>query len=177
MRTMKQESRCDEPVKTCRGQRGRGLGRQGGILTWLILLMLSVPCGRPAAGNETAGAEAAVEAERARLQGTWTTAEVITAGKKEALATSLEFKGQEVTIQIQGQAPLKGAYALDPSQSPATMEITFMNNGTKVVLPAIYQCQGDVFQLCHSHHEGEPRPTAFEAGEKSVLAVFKRKKP
>jgi uncharacterized protein (TIGR03067 family) len=123
----------------------------------------------------------AAKGDREKLHGVWLATELTEGGKKvPAEGVRIEFKGNKITLAAKGQAAVTGMYTIDPGKTPATMDITFENDGKKVTVPAIYGLKGDDLKLCHPllpQGEGWVRPKAFEATAKTVLGTLKRQKP
>ena len=67
---------------------------------------------------------------------------------------------------------------LDPSASPAAVDLTVQEDGNKVrTFPAVYKLDGDGLQICWwFKDETKPRPTKPEKGEGLRLLVLKRVK-
>jgi len=141
--------------------------------TWLVLIMAAT---LHAAG----GPGDAAKRDREKLQGVWLATEFTEGGKKTpAEGVSIEFKGDKITTAAKGQWAITGTYAIDAEKTPATMDITFENDGKKVMVPAIYELKGDELKVCHPRIkvENKGRPKAFEATATTVLATLKRHKP
>jgi uncharacterized protein (TIGR03067 family) len=122
----------------------------------------------------------AATGDREKLQGVWRATEFIDGGKKTpAEGVSIEFKGDKITTTVRGQWSVSGTYAIDSEKAPATMDMTFENDGRKATVPAIYELRGDELKLCHpkTGAQGGVRPKVFEATAKTVFATLKRYKP
>lgn len=88
------------------------------------------------------------------------------------------MKGDETTVEINGNLLMKAKITLDPSKKPKAIDykITEGRNADKKVL-GIYELDGDTVKFCFSSPDAE-RPTDFTAkqGSKRVLSVWKRAK-
>jgi len=127
-----------------------------------------------------AGIASADEAEKdlKKLVGTWQTVSNVADGKKVAVD---EVKGMTIVIDAAGKwqalndgtAFLKGTVKLDPSKSPKAADWAI--DGTDMVVPGIYEVDGDTFKHCFAMTE---RPKAFESKEGSGVnySVLKRVK-
>lgn len=127
-----------------------------------------------------AGVGAADEAEKdlKKLVGTWETVSQTNDGKKMPFD---EVKDSTVVITADGKWEalkggtvfLKGTVKLDPSKSPKTADWAI--EGTEMVVPGIYEVDGDNWKHCFAMSE---RPKAFESKENSGVTyiVFKRVK-
>jgi len=127
----------------------------------------------------------AVERELKKLEGTWSTKELIYNGK-DFLASgksnfNFVFKGAEATIE--GNDAVKKEYAkirvkLDLTTKPKTMDITVAAGIQKdAVIEGIYELKEDELKICAKVF-GNERPTEFSSpeGASVVLLVLKREK-
>ena len=72
------------------------------------------------------------------------------------------------------------ALAVDPSKSPAALDLTFADGPKKgMVLKGVYRVAGDSLTICRGLTESDPRPDGFDApaGSNRVLAVWTRAQP
>ena len=132
----------------------------------LIAALVAIPA---AAGD-------AAKQAKDKLKGAWQSTKIVNAGKKVDRQGRVEFDGDQVKMTPMGKGTMVGKYAIDPSKSPATMDITIDKEGVMLMIPAIYELKGDELRICHAQGEGGVRPTAFEATEKTALATLKRDK-
>ena len=127
-----------------------------------------------------AGFTAADDAEKdlKKLTGTWQSVSHSADGKK---MTDDEIKGMTIVIDAAGKwealkdgtVALKGTVKLDPSKSPKSADWAI--DGTDMVVPGIYEVDGDNWKHCFHLTE---RPKAFESKENSGVnyVVLKRVK-
>jgi uncharacterized protein (TIGR03067 family) len=129
----------------------------------------------------------AVQKDKAGLQGTWKMVSVEQEGRKFPdkflEGKGLIFQGDKVTLT--GEADRKGTYAIDPTQKPATLDLTLpdleqdpKDEGTDKTRRWIYQLDGDNLKICGYESPGKDRPKEFvtKKGDQILLMVFKREK-
>jgi uncharacterized protein (TIGR03067 family) len=112
--------------------------------------------------------------EREKLEGTWTFQPAADGDKKtKGPGVRMILKGNTIAFET-GKKRTQGAYSVDPSKSPKTMDITMEN--VKGTIFAIYELDGDTLKLCH--HLGAmastKRPKTFAADKQTVLGILKR---
>jgi uncharacterized protein (TIGR03067 family) len=122
--------------------------------------------------------------ELKKLQGTWEAAKVTYNGddlsEDDTGKISMTVKGDQATVGASKK--IKGEYGkvklkLDPSTTPATIDISIAVGGQKgVTLEGIYKLEKDKLTVC-AKVLGMDRPAKFEspAGESIVLIVLKKK--
>jgi uncharacterized protein (TIGR03067 family) len=121
----------------------------------------------------------AVKREQKKLQGVWAVTEITDKSDAEKDKTMrVEFKGNKLTIKRGDKFLGTATYTVDPTKSPATMDLTIEKDGKQETILAIYELKGDTMRFCH--HDGKAagtsRPKTFEATPTTVLAVLKRQK-
>ena len=119
--------------------------------------------------------------EQKKLQGSWRPTDARLGDIKideETLAKStVLYEGERFTITI-GDSVQQGTFAIDPKQSPKTLDIFYTsgpNNGSTTV--AIYEIDGDNLTVCYSLNSNN-RPTELksEGDQTRLLVKFERKK-
>jgi uncharacterized protein (TIGR03067 family) len=86
-------------------------------------------------------------------------------------------KNEKYTFEI-GDMTETGTLKLDPSKTPATLDIKIADGPDKGKTQlAIYKLDGDTFTLCFARPE-QDRPKEFtaKAGSEHAVFVFKRQK-
>ena len=133
----------------------------------LIALLVAMPA---VAGD-------AVKDAKAKLKGNWTSTEVVKGGEKSDKSIRLKFDGDKVTVAVGGEDEITGKYAIDPSKSPATLDVTIEHDGQTAKVEALYEVKGDVLRICHAVDVlGGDRPTAIEATANTSVVTLKRDK-
>ena len=139
-------------------------------------------CAVSFAASGVAGAQADVEKELKKFQGTWTIESSVTGGT-ELPADQLEgfivtFEGNTHTLKKGDEVIQVGTHKLDPSQSPKTIDMTLTAGPNKgAVMLGIYEIDGDTLKACFDP-QGKKRPTEFKSapGSQNFLNVHKRVK-
>lgn len=142
-------------------------------MIFCILLAMTLAQPRPA-----------VDAELAKLQGSWALASETRDGKKAAPAaikgTILRLQGSDwsITGNTGAGTSAKGTITIDPAKKPKQVDST-QGEGPdqgKVYL-GIYKLEGDTQTACFAP-PGKPRPTAFASppGSGLLLQVWKRQR-
>jgi uncharacterized protein (TIGR03067 family) len=124
----------------------------------------------------------AIKAELKRFEGTWSYASIITDGKplteQELDGKRLILSGDRFTVTSSGD-PVRGIYAVDPTKSPKTLDVTFGDgpNAGKT-LKGIYELDRDNCKVCINMGD-QPRPTEFvsKPGDGHALEALKRQTP
>ena len=114
------------------------------------------------------------------FQGTWKQIAYERDGVKEPLDESgweprVTFSGNTFVVTLaDGSVPIKGAFKLDPTQQPKSMDMTdtFGADVGKTFL-AIYSLEGDRLVFCAAD-EGQDRPSSFKTIPGHVLRVNQR---
>jgi uncharacterized protein (TIGR03067 family) len=123
-----------------------------------------------------ASAGDAAKKDKDKLNGSWQSTEIVNGGNKSDLEVTLKFDGDKVTVTIKDKDAITGTYSIDPSKTPATIDLNLEKDGNALKVLAIYEVKGDELKICHTQGEGSDRPTSFEATEKTALATLKRQK-
>ena len=123
----------------------------------------------------------ATKEAKATLDGTWQVTAVtkngVEAGKDEVEAAKLVLSGETFAMH-QGANTMKGTFRVDPTQSPATIDLVLSEGGDAGEMHVgIYELHGDKLRICMTHKDKE-RPTKFESadGSGAVLVSLKRVK-
>lgn len=123
-----------------------------------------------------------LEAERARHQGVWVVTSFVTGGKESAeeLVRSITrtVEGDHVVWKREGKSFAGTTVTLDPSKSPATIDVT-PDGGPRRGEPVlgIYKLEGQTLAICMAA-PGKERPRAFqgEQGTGQTLMTFRRER-
>jgi uncharacterized protein (TIGR03067 family) len=119
----------------------------------------------------------AVKDAKAKLKGGWTSTEIVKGGDKSDMTVNLKFDGDKVKVAIGGEDPIEAEYAIDPSKTPATLDVSLEHDGNKITVKALYEVKGDVLRICHSVEvAGGERPTAIESTANTTVVTLKREK-
>jgi RNA polymerase sigma factor (sigma-70 family) len=128
-----------------------------------------------------AWAEKPTKEAKATLDGTWQVTAVTKNGvddsKDEVDAAKLVLSGETFALH-QGSKTMKGMFKVDPTQSPATIDLVLTEGGDRGEMHVgIYELDGDKLRICMTHKDKE-RPTKFESadGSGAVLVMLKRVK-
>jgi uncharacterized protein (TIGR03067 family) len=99
--------------------------------------------------------------ELAALQGTWVPLHYEEEGKKVQGAFHCKhlIKGDQVTVQVNGETKAEGKVVLDPTQSPKHLDFQFTSGQTDLL---IYVRAGDYVIYCGNR--GGKRPLEFVSG-------------
>ena len=142
--------------------------------SWFVMVMLAVGCAAAVAP------EAAEAGDAQRLSGVWV---AVSAERNGAPADDLKghrltFSGDRFTIRSKGKLLYQGAFRVDPSSKPATIDFTHARGGAKgKTWLGIYRLEGEALKICDNADDlAKGRPAAFstEAGSGRVLLSFKR---
>ncbi len=128
------------------------------------------------------GAEPPTDASKKdldRIQGQWTVQQAQRDGKDASPEArdkmTVKIDGNKLTIDDTESARAESAeLTLDPSKSPATVELKVTRPGHQETLQGIYKIDGDMLSICWTKNGGA-RPTEFatKAGSDQVLFVLK----
>ncbi len=133
-----------------------------------------------AAGASSAAADAN---DAQRLRGVWiaVSAERNGGPADDLKGHQLTFSGNRFTIRSKGKLLYQGAFRVDPSRKPATIDFTHTRGEAKgKTWLGVYRLEGDVLKICDNADDlAKERPAAFatELGSGRVLATFKRERP
>jgi uncharacterized protein (TIGR03067 family) len=127
-------------------------------------------------------AEATNAKEYRAFEGTWRFVAIQVGGRDlpaEGFKTSrLIFKGHDFTT-INDGGTSRGAFLVDATKTPKTMDITISQGAAKgVTFQGIYELKGDTYKICGSP-TGKDRPKEFDSkpGSGYIIQVLEREKP
>jgi uncharacterized protein (TIGR03067 family) len=128
-----------------------------------------------------AGDPADVQAERAKLQGTWQLVAEVMDGKEQPpdylrqIKLSFDAKGNW-RVEKGGEVLFQGTSAIDPAKNPRELDstLTAPEEHKGKVVRAIYKVEGDTYTQCWAVER--PRPKAFKADPTAGhnLSTYKR---
>ena len=124
-------------------------------------------------------AAAEVDAERAKLEGTWTAMSAQRDGKDaaELVGHQLEFEGERFRISAQGRTLYAGTYAIDPAPQPPHIDFRHVEGqAAGQTWQGIYWFEGRTLSICDNAADpAKPRPRELAAatGSGHVLIVFR----
>jgi uncharacterized protein (TIGR03067 family) len=114
-----------------------------------------------------------------RMQGTWVIESAVLGGKpfseEVRKITKMVIKDSTYTVTV-GQSPDAGTIALDPTQSPAMLDVIGTEGPNKgKIIPCIYEFDGDNLRICYDLR-CKARPTEFKSTEGTLhfLVTYKR---
>ena len=143
------------------------------LLCALALVALVAPGG--ARGDD----RAPVDAELARLRGTWTFERIEANGAALPMAQfagmAVTFDGERYAVTKDGAVVENATLKLDPSASPKGFEATVVDGpNAGASMHGIYELVDDTFKVCFAP-AGTTRPTKFEtASGPQTIVVHKR---
>ena len=136
------------------------------------------------AGAVTLGSVAAPrlkEPADARLPGTWRQVHAEFDGVNQTARNHNHWviTGATITIFMEGANRGQWTYRLDPSKTPAEIDLTSHVGQTPVTYPCIYKLDGDKLTLCLQNFPGRGRPKNYETSRDSgiVKYVYVRARP
>jgi uncharacterized protein (TIGR03067 family) len=95
-------------------------------------------------------------------------------GKDEERLVTI--KGDRITAKLGGMED-PATFKLDASKDPPRIDITKNRDCKKERNYGIYKLDKDVLTICATEMAGpEDRPTAFKAGDKTILIVLRKRK-
>ncbi len=121
-----------------------------------------------------------------RLRGEWTFVRWVTNGRERSEEEMEErrvfFDGATVTFRQPNLPDEKARIVLDPTTSPALIDLTYLEGRRKgQTVEGIYRLEGDTLSLCLNTRKGPPkhRPLEFAStpGSSLILYVLKRAGP
>lgn len=119
-----------------------------------------------------------------KLQGTWRivsgTIDEDKLGEAQVLGGTLVIEGTKYKMRNKkGEDPTMpadvGTFAIDPSKTPAQIDLTYDFLGSPTTGKGIYALDGDSLKICYDFTT-ENRPGNFEAKKGQVTLVLKREK-
>lgn len=132
------------------------------------LTSISAHCYGLATTEEAPQAE--VKKAQSPIEGTWVATDSWDGvDKEEDLAIRLEFKGDKVIANFEGDSEIAG-YTIDPKKQQII--ITSENE----IIKGIYKIEKDILTLCYNS-ENEGFPETFEIGEDKAVILLKLKMP
>ena len=83
-----------------------------------------------------------------------------------------------MTVTYDNGNSLDATMKLDPKAKPATIDLTWTENGKEATVPGIYKIDKDTLTICYEHNVLGVRPKEFKSGDggKTVLMVYERAK-
>jgi uncharacterized protein (TIGR03067 family) len=122
----------------------------------------------------------AAKNDLSKIQGEWVVQQAQRNGKdapeKARESIKIKIDGSKITISdAQSVRDETAEITLDPSKSPATIDLKPSRPGGEELVPGIYKLDGEMLTLCWTK-QGGGRPTEFstKAGDDHVLFVLKR---
>jgi uncharacterized protein (TIGR03067 family) len=120
------------------------------------------------------------KADLAALQGTWLVQRAVRNGDeapdvvRDVLRVTIS--GRTLTIRSADDVTtVEDEVTLDPSKSPAQINLKPVRSKTQAMLFGIYQIDGETVRLCWTEGGG-PRPTQFASAPGSKVALVELKK-
>lgn len=123
----------------------------------------------------------ASEGTKSELEGTWDLISVQQDGKDLEVKkeTKMVTTGNKFVLKVGDKVIVAGTFALDPSKSPKTTDVTYTEGPDKgKTLKGIYEISGDTSKFCRAGTPEQERPTEFvtKAGTGGLASVYKRAK-
>lgn len=157
----------------------------GGVLLALVLTL---------AGGAARAEAPEIDAERKALNGTWEATHRERGGENKAIPSpgvvekriALTFSGESVTVTIdlpvgdgtQGvnEVAVRGTYRIDPSKTPAELELVFKPDGREIKIPGIYRLGTDSLVVASPQPGKGERPKDFKSKEGDGVDVISYKR-
>lgn len=122
----------------------------------------------------TRKAESKARTDAELVEGTWVIVGLEAGGKAEPEANyrgnTLTFTQNKATLKEGKYAPIDFAWALDPTKSPKTIDLT----AKAVTIRGVYRFDGDDLTLCLSIGPNRPTDFATKAGGDTEVFTLKR---
>jgi uncharacterized protein (TIGR03067 family) len=131
----------------------------------------------------TRGARADVAEEAMKkLEGNWTVVSAVSNGEKmpdeDAKKMKFVIGGNKITVTERENSPEIATLKLDPSKTPAWMDITPdkgpSTRPADATVAAIYKLDGDTLQICFNKDSNKDRPKDFSDPKSSLLTLKKQ---
>jgi uncharacterized protein (TIGR03067 family) len=115
--------------------------------------------------------EGGAEADREKLQGTWTVTKYYGGQSERPLPKKpAVFKGEKLEFPTLADGM---TFKLDPSKSPKQIDIVPTSGADKgEVYPGLYELEKDTLKLAVVARAGADRPTAFESKKRADPALY-----
>lgn len=114
------------------------------------------------------------------LQGSWELVSMQWDGRNYpgAVTGRILIQGDKAT-SFGGEKPVTYSLEIDPSQSPAQLNMLMKVEGELRIKQCIYKIEGDTLTLCHHFKSNKARPAEFKtaASDGLLLSVLKRQSP
>lgn len=116
----------------------------------------------------------AAEGDKKELLGTWTITRYEYDGKPDKAMNGFSWTFTEDIIKNSGTKGVGWTYKIDPSATPAHIDIAFDPKKPKDMFHGIYELKGDTLRICVPINSVESRPKSI--GKKWSVYTFQRKK-
>jgi uncharacterized protein (TIGR03067 family) len=119
--------------------------------------------------------------DAALLNGVWSVvsseADGVPMPAEDLAAITVTIAGGKYSV-TKGEHTDQGAFTIDAAKSPKQMDIRpSTGEGVGMMIPAIYEFNGDTWRVCYATQEGSERPTGFKTAPESgqVMTTYQRK--